>query len=455
MATAPTVPNFAQFNFEIGDTAQVVVKQNGVNNALLQFGNSLTAMTDSINTDLQTMEGQKTDTQAAAQAASEDAEQVALDKQAVASDRAHVDQQKGVVDTKTLEVSNNAQQVALDRQAVAEDRLASEQAAGASSNAATASIQAKDDAQALYGDLNAVETAKTQAQQAATNAGEERVLAETARTGAETAKTASEQAASTSQQAATDAVTAHVDDLDPHTQYEKKVALKAGAYRETVGGDGPVMVKGFAGLGAEQAPRTTNKNPDDTSVTGFYHGRSGLHADADLGDNPFPAATGGYYLMVIADTSARVSQTASLDAGGKSGVKVRQFVSSAWTPWRELYHTGNVLGTVSQSGGVPTGALIERGNNANGSYVRYADGTQECWARTLPQALGEAMRWDFPVAFSSPPTTIFTSAPSGADFPRFTVSGAPTPSAVAYRTYMETGANTATECNGHAIGSWI
>ena len=36
------------------------------------------------------------------------------------------------------------------------------------------------------------------------------------------------------------------------------------------------------------------------------------------------------------------------------------------------------VGTVSQSGGVPTGAIIERGSNANGEYVRYADGTQIC-----------------------------------------------------------------------------
>lgn len=38
----------------------------------------------------------------------------------------------------------------------------------------------------------------------------------------------------------------------------------------------------------------------------------------------------------------------------------------------------NILGTVSQSAGVPTGALIERGSNANGEYVRLADGTQIC-----------------------------------------------------------------------------
>jgi len=38
----------------------------------------------------------------------------------------------------------------------------------------------------------------------------------------------------------------------------------------------------------------------------------------------------------------------------------------------------NLVGTVSQSGGVPTGAVVERGSNANGDYVRFADGTQIC-----------------------------------------------------------------------------
>ncbi len=38
----------------------------------------------------------------------------------------------------------------------------------------------------------------------------------------------------------------------------------------------------------------------------------------------------------------------------------------------------DLLGTVSQSGGVPTGAVIERGSNTNGSYVKLADGTMIC-----------------------------------------------------------------------------
>ena len=41
----------------------------------------------------------------------------------------------------------------------------------------------------------------------------------------------------------------------------------------------------------------------------------------------------------------------------------------------------DLLGTVSQSGGVPTGAIIERDSNANGEYVRFADGTMICTQR--------------------------------------------------------------------------
>ncbi|AUZ80858.1 hypothetical protein [Aeromonas sp. ASNIH1] len=40
----------------------------------------------------------------------------------------------------------------------------------------------------------------------------------------------------------------------------------------------------------------------------------------------------------------------------------------------EDYHRGSVLGEVSQNSGVPTGALIEEGSNANGYYWKFAGG---------------------------------------------------------------------------------
>lgn len=57
----------------------------------------------------------------------------------------------------------------------------------------------------------------------------------------------------------------------------------------------------------------------------------------------------------------------------------------------------NLVGTVSQSGGVPTGAVVERGSNANGEYVRFADGTQIC---ATPVIVGGAT-WTYPAVFTS------------------------------------------------------
>lgn len=54
------------------------------------------------------------------------------------------------------------------------------------------------------------------------------------------------------------------------------------------------------------------------------------------------------------------------------------------------YSRGNVLGTVAQSDGVPTGAVIETGSNTNGRYVRFADGTQICYtSNTVGVVTGE------------------------------------------------------------------
>ena len=38
----------------------------------------------------------------------------------------------------------------------------------------------------------------------------------------------------------------------------------------------------------------------------------------------------------------------------------------------------DTVGPVSQSGGVPAGAIIERGSNSNGEYTKFADGTLIC-----------------------------------------------------------------------------
>lgn len=90
----------------------------------------------------------------------------------------------------------------------------------------------------------------------------------------------------------------------------------------------------------------------------------------------------------------------------------------------QFFRRSNILGIVSQSGGVPTGAIIERGSNANGEYTRYADGTQECWSPIITSVgvavttaaaggfRGTQNEWQFPAEFSSPPTCVHSTRAS-------------------------------------------
>lgn len=78
------------------------------------------------------------------------------------------------------------------------------------------------------------------------------------------------------------------------------------------------------------------------------------------------------------------------------------------------YSKGNAVGAVSQSGGVLTGAIFERGSNANGEYIKFADGTMICRHSITvsagpPIAQGALFRSPsafsraYPAAFVAPP----------------------------------------------------
>ncbi len=56
----------------------------------------------------------------------------------------------------------------------------------------------------------------------------------------------------------------------------------------------------------------------------------------------------------------------------------RSKANAVFSSWYELYTQRSILGAVSQSSGIPTGGVIERGSNANGDYVKFADGTLIC-----------------------------------------------------------------------------
>ncbi|MDF9769844.1 hypothetical protein OKW09_002129 [Pseudomonas rhodesiae] len=71
-----------------------------------------------------------------------------------------------------------------------------------------------------------------------------------------------------------------------------------------------------------------------------------------------------------------------------------------------VFFRSSAVGSVSQSGGVPTGAIAERGSNANGEYIKLLDGTLICHSPTVAISLSSATgsaTWTFPAAFAFAP----------------------------------------------------
>lgn len=59
-------------------------------------------------------------------------------------------------------------------------------------------------------------------------------------------------------------------------------------------------------------------------------------------------------------------------------ISIRSVNGASADPFVDLYHTGNAVAPVSQSGGVLTGGLMQYGETPNGKFWRYANNHQVC-----------------------------------------------------------------------------
>lgn len=129
------------------------------------------------------------------------------------------------------------------------------------------------------------------------------------------------------------------------------------------------------------------------------------------------------------------------------------------------YHQGNVVGTVSQTAGAPTGAIIESGSNANGEYTKFADGTMICryYALVTDQAIATAYAtlftgartWTFPAGFIASPSVSFAGR-WGVIASWTSIAGISTTSATGYFIDIASRAiGTSTLINFTAIGRWF
>lgn len=126
------------------------------------------------------------------------------------------------------------------------------------------------------------------------------------------------------------------------------------------------------------------------------------------------------------------------------------------------YGPGNVLGTVTETAGAPTGAVIERGSNANGDYVRFADGTQICSVTLGAVACDTAegamfgstqASWAFPIGFAA--GTVPAISGSAGSTTRFVGCGAPTEAQVNIKVLSATSDSTAISPTLLAVGRWF
>jgi len=180
-----------------------------------------------------------------------------------------------------------------------------------------------------------------------------------------------------------------------------------------------------------------------------------------LDGNAWEIGTGTY--TSSGTTLSRTVQESSL--GGTTALNLtggaRVAIIAAAQDYTAFYRPSNLLGTVNQSGGVPTGAVIQRGSNANGEFVRFADGTQICTfiapqveANTTVGNLfmhANLLTWTFPSAFAARPSVSGDVGDAG----RWLGASIASTSLVNYRVYSATSSATLRAPNLMAIGRWF
>lgn len=117
-----------------------------------------------------------------------------------------------------------------------------------------------------------------------------------------------------------------------------------------------------------------------------------------------------------------------------------------------VYTRTDIVGSVGESGGVPTGAIIESGNG----FIKYADGTLICDVRAYSIPSGGAI-WIYPIPFVSTPTVTHSIVRVVATAtPLMSLAHAPSTSQIIFLILDVSGVFLGTETiDATAIGRWF
>ncbi len=228
----------------------------------------------------------------------------------------------------------------------------------------------------------------------------------------------------------------------------------------------------------------------DEGVTLIHDGTQWLEGPRRLGVNAAPDAVNRFVVASAAslfthegddhrlainragagDTASVVFQSgwtglAEIGLAGGDGFTIKAFDGSTWyealrvdAAERELlageavlYHRSNLLGPVGFSGGLPAGGVLERGANANGDWLRLADGTQICSHR-LAASTVSATVWTYPAAFDFAP--VVTGTAEAGTLSVLCLDAAPDTSSVGFSLRDGTDARRGDMAYLLAIGRW-
>jgi len=222
---------------------------------------------------------------------------------------------------------------------------------------------------------------------------------------------------------------------------------------------GRVMTTGAFGLGSYTAVTALSDFTADLRPTQFFR-TSNLNSCTGA---PQGASWRAAHGLVIAGHDDRqlvlmANGYAASDAGLDCWFGARD-ASTGPMRWARLFHDKNIVGTVSDAGGVPSGAIIEEGSNANGQYVKFADGHQICTHKVggldVNVGFGSLYRtdvqvWTYPAAFVGAPVVY----PNGGNNTSAWGGGANVNSVSANAILVSVATLTNTEMLLMAIGRW-
>lgn len=209
---------------------------------------------------------------------------------------------------------------------------------------------------------------------------------------------------------------------------------------------GRLLTTGAFGLGRADAPGVADWEVGAAHGNGFCTSAPGAAGQLPPEGG---AARGG---LVLAAGSGAALRSLVVQHIGAEGLAVRGYAGGVpLGGWHRLYSSANLLGPVSTTAGLPTGAVFETGSTATGRFTRHADGRLECH-HLLTSSASAATLWSYPAAFTAPPSVSLT--PVATALASAQLDAAPEVAALEFSVRNGAGARLAVPCHLIAIGRW-